>query len=299
MNIKKYALLGFLILSLQNIQAQYSNIDNYFREQRHIIDSLTSRRLMNKVEPKIAKQNVTKAVNTYLILYQKYRVDIISFFYYSIFAESPEGFYQSCKQLIYESGDSVSGIIEKYGNIYGQNDLAVLYKQPLANAIKRIKKEESNCIQYARSHLDWNWCAELNALFKANIDFRYIPTEYYRNDDDARSAIVFIDSIHFFEFCELVEKLGFPFESRVGVKASLIMAPLKHFTALVYFEGDLKRSDLYIEKWKGLMPSLYYATKTGQLDESFYKHLQEWLFDFLKKDNKKEAIDFFKTFTIE
>jgi hypothetical protein len=279
--------------------AQLKTPDTYYRNQIKLIDSLSSRRLNDTLDKPSVKKNLSKSVDIYKALSKTYTIDNpISFFYYSIREEDAEGFYQSCKLLMLNTADSVNDIIKQFGNVYGGNDVGAIEREPLLSGLKRIKKEEGKLIDYARLHIDWNWNMSLCALNKSNIDFREIPMEYFKDTAAWLDAMTFIDSVHFTEFCELVAEHGFPYKLRVGLNAGQIMAPLRHFAALVYFKEDMKRADFFIEKWKFLMPDLYSAAKTSQIDRGFYGYLLDWLKRFLKRDNRKQDIIFFNSYRL-
>ncbi len=280
--------------------AKHAIPDAYYREQIKRADSLTSRRLAGSVDTAMAKRNVRAAADIYLKLSRKYEMtDPISFFYYSVGAENPDGFYEACKLLILGSADSVNEIIARRGNIYGGNDLSALKREPLATAVKRIKAKEGELILSARVHLDWSWNIELCGLFRADIDFReFIPREYFKDNAAWGEALVLLDSNHLVELCELVEKKGFPYRATVGENAARIMTLLRHFAGLIYFEENPGRGDFYVEKLKYLMPFVHKAVATGQLDRSFYVQYMGWVIGELKKGDRKKDLEFFRKYEI-
>lgn len=240
--------------------------DKFYARQIAVVDSLT------RIKPR-QQANVYQAADIYLSLSKKYEiVDPISFFYYSIYAEHADAFYNAGLLLIRGSGDSIKHIIRSYGNIYGANDLSVLEKEPLAAIVKQLQAAEGKEIANARLKLDWQWNLFIAALFKSNIEFRYIPTSYFKDKASRYKAMYETDSIHFEEFCEMVALRGFPYKKRLGINAQKIMAPLMHFTGLIDSSNSITTA-YFMNKWKLLIPDLYSEAKTCQLDKIFYRRL--------------------------
>lgn len=283
-----------LLISSSTAQAQLKKPDDHFRKMIGMADSLTDRELMGSLNAASAKRNAFAAVDIYTALSKKYdHIDVQTFFSLSIQAEHPEGFYASSKLMMLSSGDSLDNLID----YYGIEDVSVFNKEPLLSAVKKIRKEEASIIRQARTSLSWKWNIELASLFKSNVDLRtIIDRELFKDSASHAEALILIDSTHLFQFCTLIEKYGYPYNSNVGYRANGANVLLRHCVFLVSVRGDRKSSAPFIEKWKFLMPYVLNGVKNGEIDAGFYQYLYGWLTQCLKDNSFTEDIAYFKQF---
>jgi|GEM_PF-6816952 len=296
--IKQVTIVTCLLLLGYNAIAQNFDEDISYRQQTHIIDSITSRGVKAKTDSICFKRNIKKAAEIYTALSEKYYIDdLVGFFYYSIASEAPVAFYTSARLMILNTGDSISHLIKKYGNVYGGADVSRIYKGEMGIEFNKLKRDEANLIAQARMHIDWKWNMDICAINKANIDFRLVQTDFFKDSVSKVEAYLLIDSTHFAQFCNLVQNNGYPYRELVGLNSFQIMAPLKHFTALLMLEND--RGDFFIAKWKWLMPFLQKAAVNGSIDHDFYQNLiDNWITSYLKKANKAYDISFFEKYKL-
>jgi hypothetical protein len=188
-------------------------------------------------------------------------------------------------------------LISAYGNIYGKNDLSVLQKEPLLSTLNKLRKNEGKEIIDARIKIDWKWNIFLCAMFKSNIDFRYIDASYFKDRPTRLRAMYELDSVHFLELCEMMQLNGFPYRSRVGLNSQKLMAPLLHFTALVD-SNNAQTSKYFIEKWKFVLPFLLSEVKNRHLDMSFYSLLLTSIITQISERKNTEDLMFFRKFEL-